>query len=104
MVEIVTVDRADIVEAEFFEQRAAGDEPARIFLDRQRALFQELRQRFGKLLDALAQRAIGAPGNEAREISRKGADRRRNGHVIVIEDDDETRIHRSGIVYGLISY
>jgi hypothetical protein len=104
MVEIVTIDRADVVEAELFEQGAAGDKPARIFLDRQRALFEKLRQRFGKLLDARAQRAIGMPGDEAREIGRKGADRRRNGHVVVVQDDDETRIHRSRVVHRLISH
>ena len=32
MVEIVPVDRADIVEAEFLEQRAAGQEAARVLL------------------------------------------------------------------------
>ena len=104
MVEIVAVDRTDIVEAELFEQRAAGDEAARIFLDRQRALFQELRQGFGQMLDALAQRTIGAPGHEACEIGGQGADRGRNGHVVIVEDDDETRVHGAGIVHGLVSH
>ena len=56
MVEIVAVDRADIVEAELLEQRAAGEEAARIFLDAQRLLLDELRQPLGDLLADLAQR------------------------------------------------
>ena len=56
MVEIVPVDRADIVEAELLEQRAAGQEAARIFLDAQRLLLDEFRHALGDLLADLAQR------------------------------------------------
>ena len=40
VIDIVAVDRADIEEAELVEQRAAGDEAARIFFDRERALLE----------------------------------------------------------------
>ena len=43
MVDVMAVDRSDIKEAEFVEQRAAGDEPARILLDRHCALLQHSR-------------------------------------------------------------
>ena len=33
MIDVVAVDRPDIEEAELVEQRAAGDEAARVFLD-----------------------------------------------------------------------
>ena len=61
MVEIVAVDRADIVEAELLEQRAAGDQAAGIFLERAaRASRRNFGRRLGELLADLAQRAIGA--------------------------------------------
>ena len=44
MVDVVAVDRPDIEEAELIEQRAAGDEAARIFLDRHRALLEHARR------------------------------------------------------------
>ncbi len=89
MVEIMAVDRADIIEAELFEQRAAGPEAAGIFLRPRRLLPEEFRQIAGELLRRLAQRAVGRPGDQPGEIGRHGADRRRDRHVIVVEDDDE---------------
>ena len=50
MVEIVAVDRADIVEAELLEQRAAGPEAAAVFLGAFRLVVQEFRQMAGELL------------------------------------------------------
>ena len=49
-------------------------------------------------------RSVGAPGDQTREISRKRADRRRNGHVVVIEDDDEARVHGARVVHGLVGH
>ena len=50
MVEIVTVDRADIIEAEFLEQRAAADhEAAGIFLGPVGAIGNQLRQVLAEL-------------------------------------------------------
>jgi hypothetical protein len=49
MVEIMPVDRADIVEAELLEQRAAGPEAARIFLGPLCLLVEEARQPLGQV-------------------------------------------------------
>ncbi len=60
MVEIVAVDRTDIVEAEFLEQRAAvHHEAAGIFFNTVRAVGEDFRQTLVDLLRRLAQRAIG---------------------------------------------
>ena len=105
MVDVVAVDRADIEEAELVEQRAAGDETAGIFLDGDRALLQHAaRQPLGDLPHPMAQAAIGGAGHAAGEIGRQRADRRRDRHVVVVEHDDQTRIHRAGIVHGLIGH
>ena len=60
MVEIVTVDRADIVEAEFLEQRAAADhEAAGIFLGAVGTIGNHLRQMLAELFGRLAERTVG---------------------------------------------
>ena len=64
-VEIVAVDRADVVEAELLEQRAAGPVGARVLLGPRRLLLPELRQALGELLGDLAQVQIGAAGRDA---------------------------------------
>ena len=90
MVEVVTVDRADIVEAELFEQRAAvHHEAAGIFLDAVGAVGDDLRQPLVDLLGSLAQRAVGLAGIKPRQVGRHRADRRGNRHVVVVEDDDQ---------------
>jgi len=60
VVEVVAVDRADIIEAEFLEQRAAADhEAAGIFLGPVGTIRDYLRKMLAELLGGLAQRAIG---------------------------------------------
>ena len=102
--EMIDVVAVDIEEPELVEQGTPGHETAGVFLDGDRALLQERRQQLGHLFDGMVHRAVGAPGDQTREIARERADRRRNRHVIVIEDDDQARVHGAGIVHGLISH
>ncbi len=105
MVEIMAVDRADIIEAELLEQRAAvHHEAAGIFLDAVGAVGDDFRQPLVDLLGRFAQRAIGLAGIKPRQIRAHRADRRGDRHVIVVEDHDQPRIHRAGIVHGLIGH
>ena len=105
MVEVMAVDRADVIEAELLEQRAAvHHEAAGIFLDAVGAVGEDLRQALVDLLGRIAQRAIGLAGVEPRQIGAHGADRRRDRHVVVVEDDDQARVHRARIVHGLIGH
>ena len=104
VVEIVSVDRADIVETELLEQRSAGPEPARV-LDPARYEFVEpLRQVRGELLADVAQFQICAPRQEPRKIGRHRADRRRDRHVVVVENDDQPLVARAGIVHRLVGH
>src|SRR5665213_4138916 len=97
----MSVDRPDVIEAELLKQRAPRHVAARM-LDRSgdRAV-PALGQALGELLADIAQLEIGAAGAETREIGRHGADRRRNRHVVVIENDDEAFVARAGVVHGL---
>ena len=58
----------------------------------------------GELLADLAQRQIGAAGNQPRQIGRHRADRRRDRHVVVVEHDDQARVHRAGVVHRLVGH
>ena len=104
MVEIVPVDRADIVEAQLLEEGAAGPEAAREFLGALGLLVEEFRQALGELLRRLAQGPVGAAGDEPGEIGRHRPGRRRDRHVVVVEDDDEARMPGAGIVHRLVGH
>ena len=102
VLQIVAVDRADIIKAHFLEPGAAGPEAAHIFFSAaDGALEAEL---FRDALAELAQRPIGAAGDEARKISAHGAGRRRDGHVVVVQDHDQARVRHAGIVHRLIGH
>ena len=104
VVEIVPVDRPDIVEAELLEQRAAGPEAAREFLGELRLVAEEARQP----VRARAWRSCGSGDRRgprrACEMRRHRADRRGDRHVVVVEDDDQPRLEVSGIVHRLIGH
>ena len=89
VVEIMPVDRTDVIEAKLLEQGAAGEEAAGVFLDALRFLLQTLRHLVRKLQADVAQRHIGAAGDEPREIAGQRTDRRCDRHVVVVEDDDQ---------------
>ena len=104
MLQVVPVDRADIVEAQFLEQRPAGQQAAGVFvgplggaLDRRREAPRQLRHH-------LAQRQEGAGGDDLRQVGAHRADRRRDRHVVVVEDDDQPGLVGAGIVHGLIGH
>ena len=59
MFHVVAVDRADIEEAELFEQRAAGQHTAGIFLGPLRRLFHRAREFFRHMQADIAQRPVG---------------------------------------------
>ena len=89
MVEVVAVDRPDVIKSELLEHRAAGPEIAGEFLGLAGAVVDELRQMAAELFRCLASRAIGAAGHEAGKIGRQSAGRWRNRHFIVVQDHDE---------------
>ena len=104
MIEIVAVDRPDIVEAQLLEQRAAGHIGARV-LDRPRdRAVERLGQMMRQLFADVAQLQIRMPRAEPGQISRHGADRRRNRHVVVVQDHDQPLVARPGIVHRLVGH
>ena len=104
MVQVMAVDRAHVIEAQLLEQRAAGQQPAGIFLGPLGGALQApgefLRHPAGDL--AQAQEALTA--DDARQIGAHGAHRRRDGHLVVVQDHDQARFARAGIVHGLVGH
>ena len=103
-VEIVAVDRADVIEAQLLEQRAAGPQRARHLLGAGGAALPGLGQDLGELLGDVAQVQVGAARGDARQIVGERADGRRDRHVVVVEDDDQALVAGAGIVHGLVGH
>ena len=102
--QIVAINRADIIEAELFEQGAAHRHAAGIFLRLGRRIVDTARQPTGKLARETAQPKIFAGGYQTRKISGKATYRRGNRHVVVVEYDDQPVARRLGVVHSFIGH
>ena len=100
----MTVNRADIIESKFLEQRAAGPEAARELLGPSGLFLKEFWKVPRELFSDIAQGAVSLAGDEPCQIGRHGTDRRRNRHIVVVENDDQPLIARAGIVHGLVRH
>ena len=90
MVEVMAVDRPDIEEAHFLEQGAGAigrNEGAAKLFGAPRFLIQRFRQMFREGLHALADIRVWARV-QLREIGGHRADRGRDRHIVVVENDD----------------
>ena len=104
IVHVVAVDWANIVKAQFFEKRAARDHAAGKFFGLAGGFLQGLWQGPGHGLAQLAQGLIAAARDKPGHIGAHAADRGRNRHVIVIEDDNQLFGGLRGIIHGLIGH
>ncbi len=104
MVEIVAVERADIVEAQLLEQRAAGGEAARETFCAPGHGLQAFREILGQLLRDMAKAAIGLRRDQLGQAGAQGTHRRGDRHVVVVEDHHQPRALRAGIVHRLIGH
>ncbi len=104
MCEVVTVDGADVVEAQFLEPHAALPEVAGVFLHAGGAAFPALGQALRQLLGDIAPIEIGAARRGAGEIVRQRADGRRDRHVVVVEDDDQALVASAGVVDRFVGH
>ena len=103
--DVMPVDRSDVIEAELVEERAAGEQAARIFF--------HLAAPCGAAAPASPARASAPACAGARYLLeltsraselRSDSDRRRDRHVVVVEDDDQPVSGRRGIVHRLIGH
>ena len=105
IVHVVTVDGADVIEAQLLEEGAAGDHAARIFLGLLGRLAERARQVLRNRLAQPTHVLIGAARHQPGQIGAHPADRGGNGHVVVVQNDHQLAIGRlGGVVHRLIGH
>jgi hypothetical protein len=101
---VVAVDGADIGKAQFLEERAADGRGLEQFLGPPRAFLegfgQERHRALGRRLQLLERRA----GVKAREVGGHRARGRRDGHLVVVQDDDQARAQVARVVHRLVGH
>ena len=101
-IHVVPVNRADIVEAERVEHVTAHVEAADRML---RLLHNALDANLARhALGELAHFPIALRGHRTRQVVAHRANRRGDRHVVIVEDYDQRRVHRAGIVHSLIDH
>ena len=105
IIHVVPVNRADIIEAQLLEEGAAGHHAARIFLGLLGRLAegarQVLRHRFAQPPHVL----IGAARHQTCQIGAHPADRGRDRHIVVVQNDHQLAACRlGGVVHRLIGH
>ena len=104
MIEIVAVDRADVIEAQFLEQRPAGDHAAGVFFRLLEAGMNPLAHLARDLGGQAAQAEIFAARDHSRQIGGQPADRGRDRHVVVVEDHHQPIARLLRVVHRLIGH
>ena len=89
--DVVAVDRAEVAQAVFFEQRRFDEEVLRLAFPFHPDLVQALAARGAaeELLDVVVDPVVGGVGRELVEVLRHRADVAGDRPLVVVEDDDE---------------
>ncbi len=95
--QVVAVDRADVIPAELLEQGAGDQHALGVFLGAPGDLPGPGQAR-EHLLAALAHAAIGAAGEDLRQVVGEPADVVRDRHVVVVEDHQHVGVDFRGVV------
>ena len=96
-VKIVTVDRAVVVETELLEQGARRDHALHVFF-RPLGEFLQRGGQFEHLRPSPARGIVGLAGQQPGQVFVQRADRRRDRHVVVVQDDENVHVFHAGIV------
>ena len=99
-IQVVAVDRADVVEAELLEDRARDDHALGMFLE---ALgeFEQRRCVLQHVLRGVARGGVEPAAHQPRQMAVERADRRRDRHVVVVEHHQHVRMRDTAVVQGL---
>ena len=104
LLHVVPVDRPDIGEAQLLEQRAADRHALDQVARPPRALLERLRQQPHRALGRGLQILERLAGVEPRQVVRHRADRRRDRHLVVVQDDEQPLLHVPGVVHRLVGH
>ena len=100
----MAVQRADVVEAELLEQRAAGHHAAGVLLGLLGRLGERPRHEARELLGDVAEGQVGLRGDHPRQIVVHRAGGGRDRHVVVVQDHDQAGVHGAGVVHRLVGH
>ncbi len=98
--QVVAIDRADVVEPQFLEQRARGNHALEVFLGLLGQRHQVWRS-LQNLLAAIADLIVGATGQQFGKVVGQPANVPGNRHVIVVEDHQHVGVQVTGVVQCL---
>ena len=98
--EVVAVDRADVVEAEFLEQRGRHHHALGLLLEALGQLEQRRRDLEHLLADVLG-RGIELAAHQLRQVTVQRAHRRADRHVVVVQHHQQVAVGNAGVVQGL---
>ncbi len=101
--QVVAVDRAEIMEIEFLEQRARHEHAFHVFFP----ALEEAPQEAVALeppLRTFAQGVQAPAHHQAREHLRQRADVFADRHLVVVEDDEHVRIDVAAVVQRLVGH
>ena len=102
--EVVAVDRPDVVEAELLEHRGRDHHALRVLLELLRELEQRRRDAEHLAADVLRGR-VELAAHQPRQVLVERADRRRDRHVVVVEDHEQVGVgHHAGVVQRLVGH
>ncbi len=93
--EVVAVDRADVLQAEVLEHALRGDEVLQTLLGAVQGVVQGLaddRRALQDLLGAGEEPLVAVGGAQGRQVVGEAADGRRVGPLVVVDDDDERAV------------
>ena len=88
---IVPIDRADVVEAEFFKQRGRQHHAFGLFF-KPFGKFQQGRHPFEHAFAHIARLGIELPAHQVRQIAVQRPHGRADAHVVVVEDDQQAHV------------
>ena len=99
-IEVVAVDRSDVVEAEFLEQRGRHHQALGALLE---ALgqFEQRRRDLQHVLAHVLGGGVELAAHQPGQVAVQGADRRADRHVVVVQDHQQVAIGHAGVVQRL---
>ena len=99
----MTVDRANVVKAQFFEQRAGQEHAFHMFFPAAHVAAQS-RRLVQYALATLAHPGIERSRQDARQVVMHGTAITRDRHLVVVQNDQQVAVGITGIVECLVSH
>ena len=103
-IHVVTVYRADIVKAQLFKECSESHRMARSFFGAGCHAFKWRGQHIHGALGGFAGAYVRFGGYEAAKIFAHRADGGRDGHVVIVQNDQHTAIHGACVVHGFVCH